>query len=63
MLAPSRHVLLLAMLQGFCPLHIAARYGHLDVVKALVEGGAAVNVRDKVRPHEGWGGRLVLPDQ
>ena len=29
------------------PLHIAAKHGHLDIVKLLLQNGAKVNARDE----------------
>jgi len=34
----------------FTPLHIAAHYGNVNVAKLLIEHGADVNFRAKVRP-------------
>ena len=34
------------MVDGATPLHICARYGHLEVARALIEAGADVNVKD-----------------
>ena len=36
------------VLQGESPLWIASFYGHLEVVKTLIEAGANVNQADKV---------------
>jgi ankyrin repeat protein len=32
---------------GCTPLHVAAQFGHLDVTKSLVEGGADFNYTDR----------------
>ncbi|XP_053397533.1 transient receptor potential cation channel subfamily A member 1 homolog isoform X2 [Mercenaria mercenaria] len=32
---------------GLCPLHYAARYNHMEIVKLLVENGADVNSEDR----------------
>ena len=40
-----------AHLSGQSPLHLAARHGHLELVKILIEAGADVNERDEVH---GW---------
>lgn len=39
----------LAAQSGWFPLHIAARYGHVEVVEALLEKGAATEAKDRVR--------------
>lgn len=36
---------------GESPLHIAAGYGRLNIVKLLLEYGAAINQKDKVCMH------------
>ena len=34
-----------------CSLAAASYYGHLDVVKTLIEAGANINQADEVRTH------------
>ena len=36
---------------GWIPLHMASRQGHLDVVKTLIEAGANINQVDEVSTH------------
>ena len=33
---------------GYRPIHLASRYGHVEVVEKLISSGADVNVVDKV---------------
>ena len=33
---------------GYTPIHLASRYGHVRVVEKLISSGADVNVVDKV---------------
>jgi len=35
---------------GYSPLHLAARYGHLEIVKILLQAGAKLDILDKF----GW---------
>ena len=34
---------------GYTPLHLAAKYGNLEIVKLLIENGANVQDKNKVR--------------
>lgn len=43
-------VMLFCVQDGDTPLHYAARKGHEEVVKVLLEAGAIKDVRNEVRP-------------
>ena len=53
------HCSLCVQISGWTALHIASKEGHVEISRMLIEGGADLNMKDKVCSPEVSSGQLL----